>query len=183
VQYPANKIEKFWSKVDRREPDACWEWRGARSEKGYGYYDGLRRFGAPRRTHRIAWELANNRHVPQGLIVCHHCDNPPCVNPDHLFVGTPADNMRDMCAKGRHKSAAMLRAKAALPPKPRIPRVHAEYCIKCGHHRTDDYMKPNRRCRVCMKAKDARRRAARKAAEQSAQLCGQGRPNQPPMGV
>lgn len=75
----------------------CWVWMGARTAKGYGtvHEDGRSRYA-----HRLAWEEVNGP-IPDGLQACHHCDNPPCVRPDHLFLGTPADNTHDMMAKGR----------------------------------------------------------------------------------
>lgn len=84
----------FWACADCAGA-GCWEWSGLRSARGYG------RFGHDsRRAHRIAWELTFGP-VPDGLLVCHTCDNPPCIRPEHLFLGTDADNARDMVAKGR----------------------------------------------------------------------------------
>lgn len=87
----------FDSHVERGEPDDCWPWHGATNTAGYGaIYENHRMV----RAHRRAWENANGQ-IPQGLFVLHRCDNPPCCNPAHLFLGTQADNMRDMFAKGR----------------------------------------------------------------------------------
>lgn len=94
---------RFWKRVATAGPDECWEWTGSRHKRGgYGQVtatiNGVRR---PWKAHRIAWELANTAEVPEGLEVCHTCDNPPCCNPTHLFVGSHADNMADMKSKGR----------------------------------------------------------------------------------
>lgn len=83
----------FWLKVTKT--DTCWLWTGRRDKNGYG------KVGAAL-SHRVFWEL-HNGHIPDGLYVLHHCDNPPCIRPTHLFLGTQADNVRDMAAKGRGK--------------------------------------------------------------------------------
>ncbi len=90
-----NLAERFWAKVKRPET-GCWTWTGVKSN-GYGRMKIRRRFYV---AHRISYEL-NVGPIPAGLFVCHHCDNPPCVRPDHLFLGTNSDNQRDSVAKGR----------------------------------------------------------------------------------
>lgn len=86
---------RFWSKV--RFTDSCWLWESAGDANGYGRFRVGRRV---RLAHRVAWELTFGP-VPEGGLVLHHCDNPPCVRPDHLYVGTYRDNAQDMLARNR----------------------------------------------------------------------------------
>lgn len=87
--------DRFWSKVNKTK--TCWLWTGANDGRyGIVWLDGKKH-----KAHRVAWLLCHGEDVPPGLAACHHCDVPACVRPDHLFVGTKQDNMRDSIAKGR----------------------------------------------------------------------------------
>lgn len=90
------QIVKFWTYV--KKTDSCWLWTRYRQSHGYGamYFNSTRQL-----THRISWQLANGA-IPPGMNVLHRCDVGACVNPDHLFLGTQPDNVRDMIDKGRH---------------------------------------------------------------------------------
>src|SRR5690348_7112088 len=95
-------VKRFWSKVEKT--DGCWIWRGTMNGVGYGVF--WLPMGKPRNAnsrvyaHRLSYEMHEGK-IPDGMFICHRCDNPACVNPDHLFLGTQSDNMTDCSRKGR----------------------------------------------------------------------------------
>lgn len=87
--------QRFWLKVNKTGP--CWLWTASQHSEGYGHIRGDKTM---RKAHRVSWELHFGA-IPDGLFVCHHCDERRCVRPDHLFLGTALSNHRDMSRKGR----------------------------------------------------------------------------------
>lgn len=121
-----SETARFWSLIDRGEPDACWPWKPTQVTRGYGkFWDrGLKQRHA---AHRLAWMLTSGE-IPAGMLCCHRCDNPPCCNPAHIFLGTHLDNAADSVRKERH--SAHLTAAQAIEAR----KLYAEYwsCERLG---------------------------------------------------
>lgn len=135
--YPASFIDKIVV-----SDGGCWEWIASQDDRGYGQYSFQ---GRIQKAHRVSFKIAVGR-IPEGLFVCHRCDNKQCVRPSHLFLGTQLDNIRDAISKGR------------------IQRFRKDRC-KRGHLFTnensqwDNALKTERHCRMCANQCRRERRA------------------------
>jgi hypothetical protein len=128
--------ERFWAKVERGADDECWNWTGTTT--GTGWPRGMLWVnGRNQLAPRISWQLHHGE-IPEGLLVCHHCDNGLCVNPSHLFVGTQSDNMQDASRKGRLNG----------PRKTRCVRGHEYTAENTWIDKHGD-----RYCKACWKAR------------------------------
>lgn len=128
IQYYDHVVSRFMSRVDKAK-SGCWEWLTAKTGGGYGTFS-IKGISYP--AHRVLYELFNGK-IPDGLLVCHQCDNPGCVNPNHLWVGTQSDNVKDAYEKGRayisDKTKATLSAfntgkKHSLETKMKLSAAH-----------------------------------------------------------
>lgn len=139
--------ERWWNKVDRRGDDECWPWLAARDRDGYGKFQYGPKGGQTHiRAHRWIVDYLHGP-IPLGLVVLHSCDNPPCVNPAHLSVGTVADNNAEKFARDRHP----------IPWGTPLANLRKTEC-KRGHSLADAYVDSRgfRHCRECGRAASRR---------------------------
>lgn len=120
--------DRFWEKVEKSS--GCWLWVGSR--QGYGHGCFLLHHGHSTQSHRVAWMLSNKRMIPDGGHILHKCDNPPCVNPDHLYLGDHAQNMRDKAERGRAHSTAGEKNGMAVLTADDVARVRSLYHGRYG---------------------------------------------------
>ena len=140
----SRRADTFWNHVEKT--DTCWIWRGSLLQSGYGQVS-MRGFGASTMSaHRAAWLLTYGE-ISQGRWVLHHCDNPPCVRPEHLYLGDRVDNMRDTVTRHRHFQQQ---------------KTHCRNGHPYDEANTIHY-KNQRRCRTCVKAQQAAWKAKQKS--------------------
>lgn len=162
--------ERFWAKVNKTE--TCWLWTAntVRNRRGvpYGLFTRATRKAVT--AHRYSYEMAIGP-IPDGVIICHHCDTPLCVRPDHLFAGTQGDNMRDAVAKGRIDFARL--QAASLATRAHTPLPLPKTICKRGHSFSGDnlYVSPigRRICRACNRIHWAKCVAGRQQRESEPQ--------------
>ena len=141
--------ESFWEKVKKAE--GCWEWTGSKLPRGYGNFGRQLVKEHSQLAHRWAWRFSHGRAAPQNRMVLHSCDNPCCVRPSHLFLGTQTDNMRDLASKGKH---------------PQSLKTHCPQGHPYSEGNTKIFRRPgrntfNRACIICLKESRHRQKIKR----------------------
>lgn len=151
------QTRRFWTCVEKRGPEECWPWRGTTNPKGYGTF---RFAGRSRSAHVLSWELHHGETIAPGMMGCHSCDHPWCVNPAHIWPGTARDNAKDAVAKGR------LRTPTQTMTAPIRNQNSGKTHCKRGHELTGDNVIPRgkwRPCRECQRMHQKAWKAKQKA--------------------
>lgn len=165
IQIPSF-LERFWAKVEKKSPDECWEWKGSCIKGGYSQIS-LPNQRKKVLTSRVAYTIQHGA-FDNALFICHHCDNPKCVNPNHLFAGTQRENIQDASKKGR-----LFNPKPQKPKKPKTNwdigsiRRNLEFC-KRGHpfdEKNTGIQTKGRYCKICERDRKRRARGSRLAFE------------------
>jgi hypothetical protein len=154
----ATEIERFWAKVARKDPTDCWEWTRAKLPKGYGQCNWR---GQRMQTHRLAYILSSSQDIPAERMVLHTCDNPPCCNPRHLWLGTAKDNSADMVSKGRQHIPI---CPTHCPQGHEYSEGNTLWLRKIGQTRHSP------RCKTCQRAYDQKTKEARLANQRARRL-------------
>lgn len=163
----AGDRRRFWAKVRRADADACWLWVASAFKGGYGQFTAMSAGGDSRKqvhlyAHRVAW-IVTHGDIPQGMCVLHRCDTPKCCNPDHLFLGTQDDNMKDAARKGRLSVPRPSRHKVTTAQLAEIDALLAGGVIQADIARRYGLS----RGWVCSYAKGARRQYDRSALQRA----------------
>lgn len=153
--------DRLWPRIDKNGSGGCWIWTGGLNAHGYGQ---IRDQGRNRRVHRVVWELIREA-IPVGAVLCHTCDIPACCNPEHLFVGSMADNSADMVAKGRQGRYSPL---SRSEISDRLREAKPKRCPRCGQTKQPDEFGVNKGrddglqvyCQLCLRQYAKQRRTA-----------------------
>lgn len=120
-------LSRFYARIRVDDVSSCWEWMGAKNNRGYGMF-------SRKLAHRTAKEIHETEQISDTLVACHKCDNPGCVNPDHVFIGTMKDNMRDMTLKGRSGAQKRTHCKQGhefSPENTQYTKSGTRRCVQC----------------------------------------------------
>jgi hypothetical protein len=135
---------RFESKFERITESGCWIWTASMNKKGYGRYHETGGESGFTLAHRASWKM-NKGPIPDGLLVCHRCDVPQCVNPDHLFLGTHKDNLYDAIKKKGRKFLATRKFGSHCPKGHKYPESlgiktsGVRYCLACNRDRATEF--------------------------------------------